>query len=131
MECLLAAGVKRQLRTDAGSALEAFQHFIDEKQSWLFGHLGYDLKNEIEKVVSANPDRIGFPDLFFFEPEIIIRLSATEIIIEANDPSTVFDAITKEPEIYKSAATFNKDIEIENRISRLAYIAIINKFQQG
>ncbi len=136
MECLLAAGVKRQLKADAGNALHQLQEFIDNKSDrpgltcWLFGHLSYDLKNEIEKVASANPDHIGFPDLFFFEPEIIIRLSSTEIIIEANDPAAVFDAITKEPEIYKSSATFNKDIEIENRISRSAYIAIINKLKQ-
>ena len=49
MECMLAAGVKRQLKADAGNALDKFQQFIDEKKSWLFGHLSYDLKNEIEK----------------------------------------------------------------------------------
>jgi para-aminobenzoate synthetase component I len=65
VECLLAAGVKRQLCAEAGNALEQLHMFITPRsdrdgqtRSWLFGHLGYDLKNEIEKLSSSHPDRI-------------------------------------------------------------------------
>jgi len=47
----------------------------------MFGHFGYDLKNEIENLVSENEDNINFPDLFFFIPEIIIELSNDKINI--------------------------------------------------
>ncbi len=94
MECLLAAGVRRQLKADAGNALEQLQKFIDDKKSWLFGHLGYDLKNEIENLSSSKESGIQFPDLFFFEPEIIIRLAEKEILIEAENPDAVFAAIS-------------------------------------
>ncbi len=47
-------------------------------ESWLFGTLSYDLKNElvqperaVGKLVSTNPDRIGWPDCCWFEPEYL------------------------------------------------------------
>ncbi|MCK6695206.1 MAG: anthranilate synthase component I family protein, partial [Thermoanaerobaculia bacterium] len=57
-----------------GSAFSQFQRFYDTKQDWLFGFFGYDLKNEVEKLHSQNPDGIGLPDMFFFQPEIVIGL---------------------------------------------------------
>ena len=127
MECLLAAGVKRQLKTQAGDALNQLQQFIDEKKSWLFGHLGYDLKNEIEKLSSANPDSIRFPDLFFFEPEVIIRLKENEMIIEAGNPSAVFAAVSViSPESDMRVSRVN----IQSRFSKEEYISVINKLKQ-
>lgn len=129
VECLLAAGVKRSIGLDAGTALEHLQKFIDEKHSWLFGHLGYDLKNEIEELSSANASTIKFPDLFFFEPEIVIKLSEKEIFIEAKNPETVFIAISaiKFDEVISSVE--NK-LKIENRLSKSEYVATIKKLQQ-
>ncbi len=126
-ECLLAAGVKRSIYCNAGDALEKLQLFIAEKPSWLFGHLGYDLKNEIENLSSNHPDGIEFPDLYFFEPGIIIRLSEHEIIIEAEDASAIFEAInnTEVPQIALSAK-----VEIKNRIEKDEYCNIINKLKQ-
>lgn len=129
MECLLAAGVKRQVKADAGNALYQLQQFIDGKQGWLFGHLNYDLKNEIEEVYSANPDNIQFPDLFFFEPAIVIRLSENEMIIEADDPSSIFATISD-----TAAVTLPQPgtsaIKIQNRLSQKEYVSIIGSLRQ-
>lgn len=126
MECLLAAGVKRQLKTQAGTALQQLQQFIDKKNCWLFGHFGYDVKNEIEKLSSINPDNIQFPDLFFFEPEIIIRLSALEMTIEADNPSAVFKSVSEAV----SAVSESGVITISNRLSQQEYISVIKKLKQ-
>ncbi len=127
MECLLAAGVKRELKADAGNALTLLQKFTDEKKSWLFGHLGYDLKNEIEALSSYNPDSIKFPDLFFFEPEIIIRLSHDEMVIEADDPAAVFAGIFDTIEF---GGTVTAPFAIKNRISQQEYISIISDLRR-
>ena len=132
MECLLAAGVKRQLKTDAGNALNQLQEFIDNRSDhpgltgWLFGHLSYDLKNEIEELSSANPDKIQFPDLFFFEPEIVIRLAANEMIITANDPEAVFIAVQNTSQL---PAISVSPVSIQSRLSQQQYISIINKLK--
>lgn len=119
MECLLAAGVKREV-----------QHWSDGLRltgTWLFGHLGYDLKNEMEKLSSSNPDGIGFPDLFFFEPEIVIRLTQTEMVIEAADADTIFAAIN---ETRASPVSSTIPVVVKNRISRDEYIDTIRQLKQ-
>ncbi|MBL7748677.1 MAG: chorismate-binding protein, partial [Chitinophagaceae bacterium] len=132
MECLLAAGVKRELKLNAGNAVEQLAAFRSDNtflaSGWLFGHLGYDLKNEMEKLSSSNPDGIGFPDLYFFEPEIVIRLSQNEIAIEADDAAGVFNEI--------GAATDSVTIPgylpvlIKSRIGQNEYVSIIQKLKQ-
>lgn len=128
MECLLAAGTKRAISCDPGNALEQLQTFIDSKPTWLFGHLGYDLKNEIEKLNSSHTDNIQFPSLFFFEPEIIIRLNKNEMIIDADDPDKVFAQVTNTTEaLYTSESNL---ISIQDRTSKQEYIAIIQKLKE-
>ncbi len=40
---------------------------------WMFGYLGYDLKNYLEELRSRNPDPVGAPDLYFFRPGILLE----------------------------------------------------------
>jgi para-aminobenzoate synthetase component 1 len=127
-ECLIGAGSKRELKANAGSALPALQSFIDaRKDSWLFGHLGYDLKNELEKLSSHHTDHIGFPDLYFFEPSILIKLNEHELLIEADDPPAIYSAIDAMP---LPAAVVNAGTTIQNSIDREEYIAIIEHLRQ-
>jgi len=128
LDCILATGAKRQLTIRNGHALADLQQFIDEKPSWLFGHLGYDLKNEIWQLTSSHPDYIQFPDLFFFEPEIVIRLVGHEIVIDADNPEEVFAGLcnaSAEP-----AQDGPANMSIQNRISRPEYITIIQQLQK-
>lgn len=53
---------------------EAVKEFSKEENSWLFGYLGYDLKNSIEKLESNNKSLSAAPDLFFMVPEILIQI---------------------------------------------------------
>ena len=111
------AGIKRKVIAIRQYALDLLQKFIDEKRTWLFGHLGYDLKNE---QLNSSPaiKSIQFPDLFFFEPEIIIRLNGKEMIIEASDPQKIFDEISFGHPIeefnYKPIHTFKAGFKRKN-----------------
>ena len=64
VECLLAIGSKKSFIANAGNALNDLQKFLDEKPRWLFGHLGYDLKNEIESITTHT--KTGLVFLIFF-----------------------------------------------------------------
>src|SRR5450432_4118112 len=57
-ECIAAAGVSDSIELNAGNALQQLHLFQQKHYGWLFGHLGYDLKNETEELSSANPDYI-------------------------------------------------------------------------
>ena len=126
-ECLAAAGIRRKIQVNAGNALEQLELFCKEKKNWIFGHISYDIKNEIESLYSANADYIGFPDLFFFEPEVLVRLSAEEIIITAEDPAEVYKAI-KTRDIH--IADHFHAIAIKSRFSKSEYVAAINRLKQ-
>lgn len=128
-ECLLACGAKRVLKLPAGTALTSLQAFINEHNCWLFGHLGYDLKNELEPLTSSHADPIGFPDLFFFEPAILIRLSEKELAIEADDPEMVYHQLMES--IHPpTPGNGNKVSPIKSRLERSEYISIINRLKQ-
>lgn len=71
---LAAGGVNRQLKCSAGNAFAQLRQWYDEQPGWLFGALAYDLKNEVEHLQSTHFDGIQFPDLYFFQPEIVLGL---------------------------------------------------------
>ena len=127
-ECLLAVGSKRNIAASAGTAIETLKQFSKENSGWLFGHFGYDLKNEIEQLHSANHDGIGFPDLFFFEPEIVLQLSVDKLIIHADcDTEKIFSGINASPAKINNTKTGS--IEIKNRIHKQEYISIVEKLR--
>lgn len=80
-EAILAADAVETLECPAGSAFDSLRRFHEAKPGWLFGHFAYDLKNETEKLSSRHPDGIGFPDLSFFRPRYLLRLTATALEI--------------------------------------------------
>lgn len=127
-ECLAAAGVKNKF--DAGLSTDRvydLQNFIDRsKKKWLFGHLNYDFKNVLTKSISYHPDHIRFPDAFFFEPSIFIRVSEKEVIIEAEEPELIFSQINNTDIV---SATLEK-VRVNSRIGKEEYLSIIRRLQQ-
>jgi para-aminobenzoate synthetase component I len=99
VECLMAAGVRDSCNAAAGVAFARLKNWAGDRREWLFGHFGYDLAAETEPGTAdraadgkgaagkgaagspPRPDPIGFPDLFFFVPEILIELGPTVIRI--------------------------------------------------
>jgi para-aminobenzoate synthetase component 1 len=121
-DLLVGAGVRRSFRSAAGSALDGFMSFRSEAGGWLFGHLGYELKDEIESLYTQKEDRIGFPDLCFFEPEILLRLSSGILSIQAADPDQVYRDIRSAP----TAPVVSVDYPpIRQRFSREEYLDAI------
>lgn len=76
---LLAFGEGEKIQLSSGIALQTLNQFIaDHPGKYIFGFLGYDLKNEIEKLSSNNHDGLTFPDLFFWVPKYVIELKNEE-----------------------------------------------------
>lgn len=68
-----------------------------QKPTWLFGYVGYDVKNEVEHLVSSNFDGVEAPNLFFFEPEIIGYLVDDELTLICENPLKIFQEIVNTP----------------------------------
>jgi para-aminobenzoate synthetase component 1 len=127
-ECLLAVGCKRKIALPYGNAFDALKDFAAAEQGWLFGHLGYDLKNETEKLYSHLTDGIGFDDLCFFVPEIVIEVKENKVAIYCDgDAAAIYKEILyASGEVPSTAQT----VTIKNRLTKAEYISTIKKLQQ-
>ena len=72
---LLAFGDGESISANSGMALHDLDLFIEfHKKKFIFGYLGYDLKNELENLSSKNTDNKEFPDMFFWAPKYVVKL---------------------------------------------------------
>ena len=128
-ECILAAGSLRSITAAAGDAFEQLQNFIDHEPDWIFGHLSYDLKNEIESLFSAGHDSIQFPDLFFFVPEFILQLDESVLSVGSygGESQSVFQQIMDCSTNDHTGSSFQA--EVKSRISRKEYLDAIEQLK--
>jgi para-aminobenzoate synthetase component 1 len=66
-EIVAAFGAHRSLSAEEAS-FESLKRFYGEKAGWLFGHLSYELKDQLEALESRHPKQFDFAPLGFFEP---------------------------------------------------------------
>ena len=78
-DALLAVDALTSLTTDTRHAFDDLREYQESTGDWLFGYLSYDLKNDVEKLGSANFDGLHFPELHFFQPKKIICITANTI----------------------------------------------------
>jgi len=129
-ECLLAAGCRAKLSASAGNgAFEQLKKFSKQHTGWLFGHLAYDLKNEVENLKSGNWDGIGFDDVYFFVPEIVLELTETKLLIYADtDETEIFTAILTTNSVMAPLPSASP-LTIQHKIPKADYIKSINLLQ--
>ncbi|MEQ8474858.1 anthranilate synthase component I family protein [Fulvivirga sp.] len=99
---------------------------ISEKDVFIFGHFGYDLKNQLENLQSSNPDFIRFPDAGFSKALHCIHFNYG-VTIESNNPESVLEEINKcAHEDYNVDA----DITFKPSISKEQYLTTVAKLKQ-
>lgn len=127
-EFMAAVGSINKLSSDAGAAFDKLDTFHLLHQDWLFGSLGYDLKNELEKLQSANHDGIYLPDMFFIQPQhiVLIKEDGTGELLSVDDAESTFKGIGNESN--EEAITNISDIQY--RFGRNEYLDVINKIRQ-
>ncbi|HVY74648.1 MAG TPA: anthranilate synthase component I family protein [Puia sp.] len=125
-EFIAAAGALDQIDAASGNAFNLLSGFSGKHRDWLFGHFSFTLKSETEGLASRLPDHIGFPDLFFFIPQIIIQLGPDGLLIGSfqDDHDQVLAAIRDEP-VDRIAQAASGAISVSARIDRDHYLKII------
>lgn len=97
-DMLAAAGKQTSFIGSGYSKLSEVDSYIDSIQDWCFGHLSYDLKNEIEDLSSAHPDHLQWPSIDFFQPSYLFAIKANKVVVSVHEsqvikPSELFDVI--------------------------------------
>ena len=124
--CMLAVGAKRFISLDHADLFPTLKAFHQQQPSWLFGHLNYP---QTEK---ANN---GFPDGFFFEPEILLILYSNRVSISSwvTSPINAFEEIMSEQGAtsYQQVARVNAQPDISKEQYLTAINNIKNHIQRG
>lgn len=122
---------------EEGVSIAAIQDFIDAHAGeYLFGHLGYDLKNDFYALTSANTDQLNFPDTFLWVPKYVIKIVKDHFeFLQGEKNVESFDFLNhflKEP---KDQAFQQSNYTFKARISKEEYIGKVvklkNHIQQG
>lgn len=128
-EAILAINAQTKISCNYKNAFKKLKKYQSKTKDYIFGYLGYDLKNDVENLTSANFDGLQFPDLFFFQPKKLFILKKNSVEIKylhalKNKIETDFKAI-KNTSIKKESEE-NKNIKIKSRISKEKYFTKLN-----
>lgn len=95
-------------------------------ENWQFGFIAYDYKNQIERLTSTNIDHVNFPEKYFFSPEILYKISDTEVEVVCYIEENIDELIKNVKSIDLNQAE-NQPIKLISRISKNEYIEKVNK----
>ena len=139
----LAIDVNTELVADAQNAFSELQHFKNETKDYIFGYLGYDLKNDIEDLSSTNFDGLAFPDLYFFQPRKLFLIK--DEVLEVGYLKSCEDEIDSDLEVILnySLPNYNKsrlnrqqdnltstvynEVKMHKRITKKEYLKHLKK----
>jgi para-aminobenzoate synthetase component 1 len=119
-DMLAAAGSLSTLQAQSGNAFELLEQRINENPGWWFGYLGYDLKNELEKLESNQPNPLELADLFFFLPETVVGIRDNRIMVDTTteDPQTILNEIIQTPKVEE----IFQPVNLQPNMTKSAYL---------
>ncbi|WFO16839.1 anthranilate synthase component I family protein [Cellulophaga baltica 4] len=132
-DALIAVDALTSIKTDHKNAFDDLKTYQEQTKDWIFGYLTYDLKNDVEKLESANLDGVEFPELYFFQPKKIIKIKGNCLEFDylnmvddeiEEDYQTIIKSLPNMGDKIQSAA---KDIHIKMRIFKDEYFSKVTK----
>ncbi|WP_282116656.1 anthranilate synthase component I family protein [Cellulophaga baltica] len=132
-DALIAVDALTSIKTDHKNAFDDLKTYQEQTKDWIFGYLTYDLKNDVEKLESANLDGVEFPELYFFQPKKIIKIKGN--CLEFDYLNMVDDEIEEDyqtiikcpPNMGDKIQSVAKDIHIKMRIFKDEYFSKVTK----
>ena len=134
-DTVLAVGANSYLEIDYQNAFAELQNYRGKVNDYIFGYLSYDLKNDIEDLISNNIDGLGFAELYFFQPKKLFLIKGDELEIKylkefedeikgdleaiLNEP---FDAACIERSRDTQGDIVKNDSKIHKRITKKEYL---------
>ena len=144
-DAVLAVDEFSKIETNYTNAFQQLKEYQSNVNDYIFGYLGYDLKNDVEKLTSSNFDGLHFPDLFFFQPKKIFLLKGNTVEVKyLKDLESEIDLdiqnITSTNTCYPERSrgeqpTTNSQVKIKLRIHKGEYYqklnSILNHIHRG
>lgn len=117
----------------SSNKLETLRKKYSDVSDWIFGYVGYDIKNEIEELTSENIDGLGFNDLFFFQPKIVLLFKEDKLNVKYI-PSVIspdeVDDIIKRLDVPCINCDFKSPIKhFKARFTKQEYLNTVNEIK--
>ncbi len=128
-DLIFAYGVHSFLSSNKNS-LKKLDDYVSKCKDWLFGFFSYDLKNEIEPLKSQNLLCHDLPNLYFFQPQVIITIKKNTVdlkYVSGIKPDDELNKILNFKYSYKNRSV--KD-NLELRFKKSDYVKSINKIKE-
>lgn len=128
-DVVLAIGAEKKIECNYRNAFNKLRTFNAATNDYLFGYLGYDLKNDIEDLNSNKFDGLGFSDIYFYQPKKIffIRNNTIEIAYlnkyEHEVEKDLEDINNYKEPVYEQP----NRVHINERISKVNYFHKLNE----
>ncbi|MBX0332058.1 anthranilate synthase component I family protein [Pontibacter sp. HSC-14F20] len=123
---LIAVSGSEPIQWEQEHVFEELQEKLGKQQQLWCGYLGYDLKNQVEKLSSRNKDEVGFPEIFFFEPELYLYFERDHLTIYSKDDNTRDDLqqilATPIPEDFHISP-----LQLQQRVQKEEYIRHVER----
>ena len=122
----LGAGLQSSTQDSSDQKLGGLREFLGLRDDWVFGHLSYDLKNEIDNLQSSLEDKLGFPDLFFFIPNYVLLLDEKQLQLGsfAADHEEIFSSIINLS--LSESVISRQDIVVKQKMDKESYLRTIS-----
>ncbi len=108
------------------NAFDLLKEFYNSSNKKLYGFFSYDLKNDVEKLVSNHNPEIDFPELFFYEAEHVISQIDDQLISETFD----FSILPEHIDISSTSSSNQQSLEIKQHCTKSEYIETIKKLKE-
>jgi para-aminobenzoate synthetase component 1 len=125
---MIAAGARAVVQSKAEHAFETLKNFYDLSPDWVFGILGYDLKNGLENLQSNNPDHLNFPEMSFFKPEHLIISEQGILRVEIGNPE-LLQFLADFPDS-KACPSNRPNLSIQARMDKHSYLKKVANLKQ-
>lgn len=111
---------------------ESFQKLreLRKKKTWLFGHLSFELKNEVEKLTTSHQEQFEFPHLSFFLPETLIYAVSGKLYCESSRFTSEVDLLHFLDELSAHEPAQDEEIHLEAHESRQGYLDKISSLKE-
>jgi para-aminobenzoate synthetase component 1 len=121
-----AAGSIKTMIPDSDDPFDDLKKFYDSQKDWITGWLNYDLKNNLETLVSNNYDRLQSDVMYFYIPETLIFIQQEGILISTvHDPKQILNEI----EGFKVPVHAETFLELECDTSKDEYINAVKSIK--
>jgi len=109
---------------------DLFNAFQEKAKSSIFGYFSYDLKNELERLESNNPDQLNLASCFFFEPRYLLTFKDGKCTINRStlEALNILDQINS----FKDDSPTDAKLSIvwKSRVAKESYIENVKNIKQ-